>query len=246
MKTYQWLFIGALSLALTASGCFFDFDDDTPFSCVRGEGPIVTETLDVDPFDGIDLQLSATVFITQGSPQSVTVEGKANIIDELERDVNGNGVWQIETDDCVRDLDDLRIFITVPDIRRLKISGSGEIISENVLVADNIDLEINGSGDMDVALDADDVIGRISGSGKMVLEGEANDLIYRISGSGDLLAFDLLARTADIEISGSGDADVRVSDDLRVRISGSGDVRYKGNPTLDVSISGSGRVINAN
>ena len=51
---------------------------------------------------------------------------------------------------------------------------------------------------------------------------------------------------ADVTISGSGDAEVTVSDDLDVKITGSGDVYYKGNPDLDVNITGSGEVINAN
>lgn len=249
MKTIRLSLIALLSatILLFVPGCFLDFDDDDDFfGCVNGDGAIVSEEISLRDFDGIELKISADVYIRQGAEQKVIIEGQRNIIDEIERDVD-NGIWRIDTDRCVRyDNDDLRIYITIPDITLLRISGSGDIISENTLVTDDIELTISGSGTIDAALDSDDINAKISGSGDMILEGRADVLTFTISGSGDLHAFNLQLRAANITISGSGDADVRVSDELDVRISGSGDVSYKGNPQIDANISGSGRVINAN
>ena len=244
-KKLSWLVL-AIAGIFTINGCFIDVDDDDGFfNCVDGSGPIVTETLTLPNFTGISLEMSGTVLISQGPVQSVVVEGKGNIIDELELDVT-NGIWHIETDRCVRDIGDLKIFITVPDISVLNVSGSGDIISENTLVIGDIELDVSGSGTIDVEMEADDIDAAISGSGEVFLSGSADELKFRISGSGDLRSFNLQCRTADLTISGSGDAEVRVSDQLDVRISGSGDVFYKGNPTLNVQISGSGQVVNAN
>ncbi|NUN99239.1 MAG: DUF2807 domain-containing protein [Saprospiraceae bacterium] len=244
-KKLSWLML-AIAGIFTINGCFIDVDDDDGFfNCVDGNGPVVTETLAIPGFTGISLQISATVLISQGPVQEVVVEGHGNIIDELELDVNNN-IWTIETDRCVRSIGDLKIFITVPDISVLNISGSGDILSENTLVISDIEMNISGSGTIDVEMEADDIDAAISGSGEVFLSGNADELNCRISGSGDLRAFNLQSRVADLNISGSGDAEVRVSDQLDVRISGSGDVFYKGNPTLNVQISGSGQVVNAN
>jgi hypothetical protein len=67
-----------------------------------------------------------------------------------------------------------------------------------------------------------------------------------VSGSGDLKAFNFKTRRTETQISGSGNSEISVSENLTVRISGSGDVAYKGNPKIDSRISGSGRLINAN
>ncbi len=248
MKTIKHIFIALLSAAtlLLIPGCIFDFDDDEDiFGCINGDGPTVSEEISLRNFDGIDLRISADVYIRQGAEQEVIIEGQRNIIDEIERDVD-DGIWEIETDRCIRSYDDLRIYITVPNVTLLRVSGSGDIISENTLVADDIEMTISGSGTIDAALDADDINAKIPGSGDIFLEGQADQLVLSISGSGDFRAFDLPLRSANINISGSGDVNVRVSDELDVRISGSGDVSYKGNPQVDASISGSGRVINAN
>ncbi|MEM6379317.1 MAG: head GIN domain-containing protein [Bacteroidota bacterium] len=235
-------------LALTLNSCILDFDGDGDgfgSNCVRGSGPNVVEVLDINEFDGLSLQIAASVFITQGTEFEVRAEGQENIIRELELDVRDR-FWEIEFDRCVRNADDLRIYITMPAITELQISGSGDIFGENVFVTDDLFLRISGSGDMNLGLDADDVNMTISGSGRMRLEGTADDLSIQISGSGDIFAFDLASSSANVNIRGSGDAEVAVESALDVRISGSGDVFYKGNPVIDSSISGSGEVIDAN
>lgn len=246
MKQIKFLLF-AVAITLTAGGCFINVNDDDGFfgNCVNGTGPIVTRELSVAPFDGIELPISGDVFLKQGPEQEVIAEGKGNIIDEIERDVQ-SGVWKIEFNRCVRDIDQLRFFITVPDLRSLRISGSGDVVSENTLVIQDLEIDIPGSGNVDLALDADDLDIDIPGSGRLTLEGLADDTKYRISGSGDVRAFNLECRTADISIPGSGDVEVLVTEFLKVRISGSGDVFYRGYPELDISIAGSGRVIDSN
>ena len=232
-------------ITLSFSGCFIDFDDDNFGNCERGRGQVITETLFIDPFDGFDLQIPAKVYLTQGPNFEVTVEGYANLIDELDLRVR-NGFWEIEFDRCVNNLDEFNIFITIPDIRELKVSGSGDIFGENVFFVDDINLDITGSGNMDLALEADDIDARITGSGEMKLEGVCDDLDVRISGSGDLHAFALDAEDVDVDITGSGDAEVFAEISLTVRISGSGDVFYKGQPSIESDIFGSGRIRDAN
>lgn len=242
----KFLFALMMGGSLLLTGCFVDInDDDGLFGCIDADGPISTITLELEPLAGIELAMDARVELTQGPEQSITVEGKSDIFDELDLDVR-NGVWTIRTEDCVRDVDDLTFFITVPDLREIKLSGSGEIFSTNTFEVGDIEVRISGSGEIDLGLLADDIEADISGSGKLVFEGEADELDLRISGSGDLRGFDLSVREADINITGSGDAEITVADRLDVFITGSGDVFYKGQPTLDVSITGSGEVIDAN
>ncbi len=242
---FKWLMMTS-ALTLTVSSCFIDIDDDDGiFGCVDGDGPVVEEIISLSEFSGISLNLPIEVIVKQGDIQEVRVEGKQNIIDELERDIQ-NGVWEIETRDCVRDIGNMKIFITIPEIRELTIAGSGEIFGENVFLVEDVELRISGSGNMDLAMEGDDFEVAITGSGNIKLEGLADELDIKITGSGDIAAFKLDALRARIEITGSGNAEVQVQDELDVKISGSGDVRYKGTPSLDINISGSGRVVDAN
>jgi len=242
MKNHLILFV-LLIAVFSIPSCGFD-DDGLFRKCEKGSGPEVEVVLNVPAFTGVRVQGSTKVFIKQDSFFDVRAKGQKNIIDLLELDVQNN-TWDIEFDRCVKD-HDVEIFITMPDISFLGISGSGEIRGDNFFEVENIILRISGSGELCLGLIADKIDGNISGSGKMELEGEAGFLDFRISGSGDLKAFDLITDKADINISGSGDASVHVLDVLDVRISGSGHVYYKGNPVLNLNISGSGDVVDAN
>lgn len=246
MKQIQWMLF-SLAIILLSGSCFIDLDNDDGFfgSCVNGEGPIVTRDLNIAPFNGIELPISADVFLSQGPEQKVIVEGKSNIIDEIELNVQ-DGIWVVEFNRCVRDIGLLRIFITMPDLTRLRVPGSGDVASENTFVIQDLEIDIPGSGNVGLSLDADDLDIEIPGSGRLALDGVADETKYRISGSGNVRAFNLECRTADISIPGSGDVEVFVTEFLRVRISGSGDVYFRGNPELDISITGSGDVIDAN
>jgi hypothetical protein len=245
MTKWKWI-TAAMFISMIMSSCFINIDDDDGFfGCTDGDGPIITEEIFLSDFDGIRLSSSINVYLTQGDDQKVVVEGKANLIEILDRDVNG-GIWEIDFEDCVRDVDEFNVFITLPMFKAIQIDGSGDVYSENTLLTGDLDIDIEGSGDLDLAIEADDIDVGIEGSGEVTLEGFADYVKYRIDGSGDVKAFDLECQTADISISGSGDIEVLVIELLKVRIDGSGTVRYKGTPELDVDISGSGEVIDAN
>ena len=244
MKSLKLILIALLAIALTTS-CGIGDDDTNIFGCEKGTGGIVTDTLDVVDFNGIELDCAATVYLTQGNDFEVIVEGQQNMLDLLETDVD-NDVWEIKFKDCVKDGDDVEIYITMPEITYLKACGSGEIKGENTFDVGDMVLRVSGSGDIDVDIEADDIDGKISGSGKLILEGSGDDFDFEISGSGKLKAFPLEVNKMDIKIRGSGDAEVFTNEELKVKISGSGDVYYKGFPTIEVDISGSGDVINSN
>ena len=202
MNRMKWIFLLAIGISTGLSSCFLDSD------CINGEGPNVTQELILDDFTGVALSGSADVFIKQGPEQKVTVEGRQNIIDDLELDVR-NGIWDIDNKSCIRNDGNMKVFIELPEINALHISGSGNMVSENIMDVDDLDISIAGSGDMILAFTANLVDVRVSGSGNISLEGTANELRYDVSGSGDLRAFDLEANTANIKISGSGNAEVR-------------------------------------
>jgi len=87
----------------------------------------------------------------------------------------------------------------------------------------------------------------VSGSGSVKLGGESKELNIEISGSGKVWAFENKTQKAKIEISGSGEVETTVSTEIVSDISGSGKVRYKGNPQKEVTkSSGSGKTIKVN
>ncbi len=209
---------------------------------MKGEGPQVVKTLDVDNFKGITLAFSATVYLTQGDTYSVKVEGQENIIDNIETEVR-DGHWKIKFDENVGRHDKLTLWITMPTLNKAAISGSGALKGETVFRDLNeVDVSISGSGDIQLELEANSVNTRISGSGDIRLRGSATAHRVKISGSGDVDTVDLRSQETSVRISGSGDCRVHAEESLEVSTSGSGDVYYSGRPRVSAKVSGSGEV----
>ena len=199
------------------------------------------ETRDVSTFTGVSLGISGDLYLTQGSPQKVVIQAENNL-DEIETEVR-DGVLRIKTDNWNSRIKGVKIWITMPEVEALNVSGSGDIIAETAINADELELKVSGSGSINISeLKGDEIGAAISGSGDLKLAGSADEMELRISGSGSVFAEGLKVNECGIKISGSGSCKIDVTGELDASISGSGRVTYYGNPQIDARISGSGKV----
>ena len=217
--------------------------EDCRTPVIKGRGPTVEADLIMDPFEGFVLAIAANVEITQGDEQRVTVKAQSNIIDNLCLDVV-KGSWVIRYEVPVLHAQPVTIYITVPSLNQIGLSGSGNIIGTNPFTTSTkLDIAVSGSGNVELETVNEIMNVLISGSGDVNLKGETDDCDLWISGSGNINAFDFDTRIAMVTISGSGNTYLSVTEFLKVLISGSGSVHYRNSPEIEVSISGSGRVI---
>ena len=203
------------------------------------------ETRDVDSFDEIGLSTHADLYLKIGPSYSVVLEGDDDDIEAIETEVS-NGRLRIKNKDRFKWgswSSKVKVYITMPKVNGLYVSGSGDIIGESSIESDNLEISISGSGSIDLDIKADEVDLSISGSGDAELSGNVRIFDGRISGSGTIEADELSAKNAKIRISGSGSTSIDVSEDLDVKIAGSGNVYYTGNPDrVNANSSGSGKV----
>lgn len=195
-------------------------------------------------FDGLDVPGNVDVIIRQGNRKDIIIEADSRTIYNVETYVRNNtliirkaGGWSSP----------VKIYVQVPDLRFISVAGSGEVFSETVWSVPNIELQVSGSGSIDMGLDVrDDVDVRLSGSGKLFLEGETRRAFYQVTGSGLVQAFNLRANRAEVALSGSGNCELMARSTLDVDISGSGAVYFKGFPSVKSRISGRGELFDAN
>jgi hypothetical protein len=196
---------------------------------------------DVSSFSGISLGIAGDLYLTQGGSQKVVVQAEKNL-DEIETVVR-DGVLRIKTDNWNSRIKGVKIWITMSEIESLNVSGSGTILAESPISAEELGLRISGSGDIKIPeLKGEEIEATISGSGDMNLAGSAEEMDIRISGSGDVYADGLRVDECSIKISGSGGCRIDATGELDASISGSGKVTYYSNPVIDARVSGSGKV----
>jgi hypothetical protein len=199
----------------------------------------------VEGFEKVSMGVSGDLYLKQGSNFSLELEGDSDDLEEVITEVkNGSLVIKYENNrgwNLSRDR--ITIYLTMPEISSISLSGSGKIIGENTIESDDLYLGVSGSGRMKLEVEADELNQKISGSGNIVVSGEADRAELSISGSGNLDALDMEVDHYVVKISGSGKCKINVGDSLEANISGSGSVYYKGEPDkIRSNVSGSGKV----
>ena len=205
------------------------------------------ETLNLSDFDKVHMGTSGEVFIKQGNKTEVIIDASERRKENLEIEVRGGRLyignkrgWNWRD---WKNSGDLVVYVTIKDVRAIKVSSSGKVFGQGVLKTDDMELAVSGSGRIEVETDAGELESAISGSGKIELSGKCDYNDVSISGSGRLLAEDLESDRYYISISGSGNCRINVNKQIEARVSGSGRIYYKGNPDkVNSNISGSGSV----
>ena len=258
----QSVFLGVVIISIVLISCGKQY---------KGEGEVTTEILSISDFSGVGLTFSDNVTIKQGATQEVKAIGHANIIERIKTSVSDN-FWKIGLEDGNYTNYELSIEITLPNLNRLKLSGSGNLTANDFTNQSDLDVALSGSGNinlnnfegttnLDVAISGSGNINlnnfegttnldvKISGSGDFVANDDISALsVLKVknSGSGEYRGFELSAESVTVSLSGSGDTELTATNLLDVSLSGSGDVSYKGNPSITQKITGSGKLIDAN
>jgi hypothetical protein len=212
--------------------------------CVSPEGDIIDKQYVLDDFSDVTINCSADLILTQSEDASPTVivETEENIQELLKLKVVNNELV-IDMEGCIFNSNGVTVYVSLPHISGLTINGSGDMSTDGEFKqTENIDLSVEGSGDMKLQLDATKINATIDGSGDIKLTGKADHLMASIDGSGDIKAYKCKSKETTAKIDGSGDIEVTVKKNLKVSINGSGDVKYKGSPKVESSIDGSGDV----
>jgi Putative auto-transporter adhesin, head GIN domain len=225
------------------------------------------ETRSVDTFNKISFRTSGKLYLRQGSPQKIELEGSKELLDEMETKVEGGKLiigkkekWNWSWGD-----DKITAYVTVKDINAISVSGSGDVVGETKIITSDIDLKVSGSGNLQIEVEASgEMEADVSGSGKIDLKGTCQSFDSDISGSGRVVMNASIKERATFGISGSGKIEATgVAKDVKavitgsgklatadlevekceVRITGSGDVKINVKSELDANITGSGSVM---
>ncbi len=213
-------------------------------------------TRDVQGFDKIHLQGPFNLYISQGTTESLKMDAPNEILSRMVVEVNGHTLnihnkhdnWGQGYNSWYSDKSwwhnhkRITVYITVKNLERLHVSGSGNVYFTGGITAESLRLRTAGSAKVDGKVDVKKLYSRMSGSGNIKLAGSAGSLRVRMSGSGNFSAREMATVNSHVHVSGSGHAEVNVSDDLRASVRGSAHVGYTGTAKISSSKSGSGVV----
>lgn len=243
MKNKLLVITGMLIVSLSSCDDRFFWNNG-----IEGYGEILTEHRTVGSYNHIELRSMGNIYLSQGEQSSIQIDAQENILDVIQTYVRNNTLF-IEFKKDVDQHDGIDYYMSIPDIRGIKLTGVGSIDIENSFECDHIKFEITGAGNISTDnLMATSIQSFITGTGDIELKGSGYTEFHEIeiTGTGNLRAFDLETEEVEIISTGVGNCWVHATNKLDVTITGIGNVYYKGNPELTIKNTGLGNVVNSN
>lgn len=214
--------------------------------CISGKGEKITQQKSLEAFNQIILESSVDVILTQADSHYVELSGRENLVNNISLKNRGDKLI-ISNKNCVASSNNVTLNVFFVDLEQIDIEGSGDIRSGGLVKSPELDIHVDGSGDVKMTVYSDDLEVEINGSGDVELAGTSDLAELEIYGSGDINAYNLLLDECEIEISGSGNCNVNVQKKLKAEIDGSGTIHYKGRvKNVDSRLNGSGNISRRN
>lgn len=190
---------------------------------MTGNGNVKTEQRGVAGFDRLSIGGIGELIVEQDGEESLTIEAEENLLPLLVSEVeDGRLTLGIRRDSSIK--------ATKPIVYRLKVKTLREL---------------DGSGTVSITatgLDAADFAYDSSGTVKSVFSGRAENQQVAMSGTGTFDGRNLTGLTAEVDLSGTSDALVNVTETVRARASGTATIRYLGDPQVDRQTSALGKI----
>ena len=188
---------------------------------IRGNGQIKTEERQSAAFANLDTGGAFEIEWQEGSP-SLRITTDENLLPYIENDVSDDTL-RLRTREHVWPTRGIKVVISSPTRTGARMRGA-------------VKLTVKQLSGPTFALES-------KGASEVTLDGTIDRLLVDMTGASQLVADKLQAKTAEISTTGAGDAELAVSDTLKVVITGAGKVTYMGNPTtIKKQITGAGSI----
>src|SRR5205809_1727060 len=188
---------------------------------IRGNGHIKTDGRTIGAFANIDASGAFQIEWKSGAP-TLSITTDENLLAYIDNQISGDTL-RLRTREQIWPTHGIKVVISSPTRAGASISGA-------------VKLTANQLSGPKFAFEA-------TGASQVKLDGSIDQLLADMTGASELNASGLQTRTAELSTTGAADAEVAVSETLKVAITGAGKVTYSGNPkTIEKHISGAGSI----
>lgn len=207
------LTFSAFALALLLTGC--------GLGGIRGNGQIVTDQRTIGDFNELEAGGMFEIDWRDG-PAGLSITTDQNLLEDIESQVSDNHL-RLRTHGHFWPTRGVKVIVSSPTRNGARLSGAVDLTAKQLAGAK--------------------FYFESTGAAKLRLDGAVDELLADMTGASELDAANLHTKTAEISTTGAADADLNVSDSLKVSITGAGKVTYSGNPPhIEKHITGAGSI----
>ncbi len=219
--------------------------------CFDSAGSKASQIRLVPYFNQISVQDNVNVFITQGSPEQVTIEGGSNLIPNIGADVTGV-VLNLKNNNICNWLRSykksiINVYITMPELISVTNVGYGKVQSVGTINSDSLVLNTkNSSGDIQLDVNARFINSHLFGTADLTLSGQCQTFLCDFyGGTGFIYNSNLVVLGyAFLSSNTTGDSYINCTGTFTAKIYSEGSIYYSGSPILQFyPEGGSGKLI---
>lgn len=208
---------------------------------VSGNGKVREKELNVEDFDAIQASGMFEIHLKEGDSPSLRLVADENLHELIVAEVRG-GTLEVHSRENISRAKELDLYITVPRLNGLDLSGAVSVQSEGFIPGDDLRIETSGAAEISLGVRVESVRMGLSGASEVNLSGTAERVSVSASGASEIHMYKLQARNVSLDLSGASEVRCYASETLDVDASGAADIRYRGNPKVQKSTSGAASV----
>ncbi len=199
----------------------------------------VEDQFGLSDFDELDIRGLFDVHIMSGDEYAVELQGSGDekrkyniyrsgqvLVVEYER-----GNRKFDWDEDFRDVNEIRLNITMPTLKKIEAEGYGSIKFDE-FTPDNMEIELRGPVTLQGVLRTQNLTINLTGKSEAELSGQVNNLDADLQFASKLRAYNLEASDATVEVNGASSAKVNVSNSLEMEEGLASDIDYRGDPQI--------------
>jgi len=226
------------------------------FLSVMGQDPVIKKDVEIiQPFHSISINARYNVHLKQSNEIKVEARALKEVLDATEFEVK-EGVLYVNVNkkndknkSLWEEIDDIKIapkldlYISMKEVKSIQLNGNGTLNTENSIASNELKVSVSGKGRLEADIKGKDLNVSLSGGGLVKLKGYAENADLNVSGYGKVEAFSLELKSLEATLSGSGDAEVNVSENLVATVNGSGSLSHRGDTKkVTKNENGSGKI----
>jgi hypothetical protein len=211
---------------------------------IKGNNNYITQNIKTNEYDKLSVSGSINVEFVSGTEGDLQLKIEENLVEYIEiATKNSTLSIKIKNNTYINNNKEIVVIVPVKDISEINLAGSSNISSKTTLNSDKLNINVAGSGDMTLAVNAKILNTKVAGSGSLTLNGKANDCDFNVMGSGEFNGEKLTCEDVSARVAGSGDCRFICTKTLKAYVVGSGSIQYSGNPeVLESKALGSGSI----
>jgi hypothetical protein len=182
-----------------------------------------------EAFEKLNIEGPVMVYITKADYGSIEIEKSTQDFpsEELFQYSVKNGALNIKA--TGKD-PNMHLLVKYKELNELQTSGVANLKTRDVLTAEFLIIKSDGATEVDMDIQTNRLELHASGAATMRLRGNTDHVIAKGSGASDIKAFQLTAKSGEIEASGASDIKINITEKADIIAGGASNVKLTDKP----------------